>query len=94
MQVDRIGSIEDNYEVTILRLDNFIEEKNIKKIDLMKIDVELHEIEVLEGMGRYIEKYMPIIIIEILNLDIANKVYKMTCIHNYNYYYIDEENGI
>ncbi len=36
-------------EVTTIKLDGFIEKHKIKKIDLIKIDVEANEFEVLEG---------------------------------------------
>ena len=36
-------------EVTTVKLDSFIEKYKIKKIDLVKIDVEANEFEVLEG---------------------------------------------
>ena len=36
-------------KIKTIRLDNFINFNKIKSIDLMKIDVELHEPEVLEG---------------------------------------------
>ena len=52
----------------------------------MKIDVELHEPEVLEGMGIYLKKFKPDILIEVLNNNIAFKLNKL--FKNLNYYYI------
>jgi FkbM family methyltransferase len=46
-------------------LDNFCIEENIKRIDVIKIDVEGHEYEVIKGALKSIEKYKPILIIEI-----------------------------
>ena len=37
------------------RLDEFIEINNIDTLDLIKLDVELHEVQVLEGMGKYLK---------------------------------------
>lgn len=46
-------------EIKITRLDTFIERMNIEKIDLIKLDVETHETEVLEGFGEYLDKFKP-----------------------------------
>tara|TARA_B100000963_G_C22483804_1_gene605960 strand:+ start:183 stop:995 length:813 start_codon:yes stop_codon:yes gene_type:complete len=52
-------SLED-FEVKIIKLDSL----NLNP-DLLKIDVEGHELEVLEGCSSTINKYRPLIIIEI-----------------------------
>lgn len=39
-----------NYEVNVITLSSFIEEKNITKIDVLKIDVEGHEYACLQGL--------------------------------------------
>ena len=44
-------------EIPIKKLKSIIESDNIEKIDLMKIDVETHEFEVLEGMADYLFRY-------------------------------------
>lgn len=72
--------------IKTIRLDNFIKYHKIKSIDLMKIDVELHEPEVIEGMGVYLKKFKPDILIEVLNNNIAFKLNKL--FENLNYYYI------
>lgn len=40
--------------IHIIRLDQFIQLHGITSIDLMKIDVEGHELEVLKGLGTYL----------------------------------------
>ena len=52
------------YEVKTDTLDNFTKEKNIIP-DLIKIDVEGHELSVLKGAENFISKYNPTLIIEI-----------------------------
>lgn len=76
------------------RLDSFIEENNITRIDLMKIDVETHEPEVLAGMGKYLKEFRPDMLIEILNEEIAGKVEKLVKDLDYLYFNIDEKNGL
>ncbi len=41
-------------EITLRRLDEYIEENAIKHINFMKIDIEGHELRALEGMGDYL----------------------------------------
>ena len=65
-----VGNKEDNetesiiYEVKTDTLDNFTKEKNIIP-DVIKIDVEGHELSVLKGAENFISKHHPTLIIEI-----------------------------
>ncbi len=81
-------------EISTLRLDTFIKENNITNIDLMKIDVETHEPEVLEGMGVFLRQFMPTLLIEILNEEVAEKVNTVLDGMNYLFFNIDELAGI
>ena len=40
----------------IMKLSSFVEKEKIKNIDLLKIDVETHEVEVIEGYIEYIKQ--------------------------------------
>lgn len=71
-------------------LHSFILQHNINKIDLMKIDVETHEPEVLEGMQKFLGQYKPTLLIEILNDEVANKVERFVKDLGYLYFNIDE----
>lgn len=62
------------YEVEISTVDSYIQEKEIKDLDLVKIDVEMHEPEVLKGMKSAIKKFKPIIIIEVLSDEIGEQI--------------------
>ncbi len=71
-----------------------------KKADLIKIDVEGHELNVLKGMSKYIKKYKPIIVFECQEKEIFNgtsKVIKFLKGKNYkNFYSIENyiENNV
>ena len=80
--------------IKTVTLKDYIEQNNISRIDLMKIDVETHEPEVMEGFEPYIEKFRPIILIEILNEEVALKVSNYFDPKEYSFYDIDEEFGI
>lgn len=81
-------------EINIKRLDSFIKKNNIQRIDLMKIDVETHEAEVLEGMGVFLERFKPHLLIEILDDEIASNVERILNGLGYQYFEIDEQAGI
>lgn len=74
------------------KLSSFIEEMNIENIDLIKIDVETHEPEVLEGMEDYLNKFQPTMLIEILNDEVGKKVQDLIKGIDYIYFNIDEVN--
>jgi FkbM family methyltransferase len=75
-------------------LDSFIRENNLTAIDLIKIDVETHEPEVLEGFSEYLMKFKPTLLIEILDDAIGKKIENIMRDSGYNYYNIDENAGI
>jgi FkbM family methyltransferase len=81
-------------KINLITLNSFITEHQIPKIDLMKIDVETHEAEVLEGFSMYIEKFKPTILIEILNDEVGQNVEKIVKDLDYLYFNIDEKAGI
>ncbi len=80
-------------EIKVARLDTFIERENIKRIDLLKIDVETHEPEVLEGMGKYLDEFRPAMLIEILNDEVGARVEALVKDKDYLYFNLDEASG-
>ena len=81
-------------EINTIRVDTFIKSEGLTRVDLLKVDVETHEVEALEGFGDYLKKYEPTIIIEILNDRIAKGIEEIISKINYEYYVIDENSGI
>jgi FkbM family methyltransferase len=72
------------------KLSTFIKEQKIARVDLMKIDVETHELEVLEGMEEYLHLFMPTLLIEILNDEVGSKVQNLLKGTDYLFFNIDE----
>lgn len=81
-------------QINTITLDDLIKEMNIDKVDLIKLDVETHEAEVLAGYLKHIYLHRPIILIEILNDAVGEKVEKIVAPLNYLYYNIGESKGI
>lgn len=61
--VDHPGSM-----IEILSLDDFVTEQQIKRIDVIKIDIEGGELDMLEGASETIGRWKPVIFIEINSL--------------------------
>lgn len=81
-------------EIETTTLDDIIEQEKISKIDLIKIDVETHEPEVLEGYKNHLLTHKPSILIEILSDEIGEKVQEIVAPLNYLYFNIGESSGI
>ncbi len=60
-----LGTPKNASGVGSIALDDFIEQREIKKIDFIKIDTDGHEYEVFKGASKSITKFRPKIIFEI-----------------------------
>lgn len=84
--------------VEAIKLDNFINENNIQKVDFIKIDIEGAELPALQGMVETITKNLPLVLIEISESVLTNAIYSADDIinffknHNYQLFQI-KENG-
>jgi len=56
---------ENIIEVPVKRLDIFLEEKGLNKLDFLRMDVEGFELNVYEGIRKTVRKFKPIIQIEV-----------------------------
>jgi FkbM family methyltransferase len=54
------------YPVPVIAIDDFMRERGLERLDLVKIDVEGFEDAVLEGMSAAIERFRPAILMEFL----------------------------
>ena len=53
------------YGVPSTKLDKYVEEKGIEKVDIIKIDVEGAELDVLNGGAKTIERFRPTVLMEV-----------------------------
>lgn len=61
-------------QVKVKRLDHFLNSHNCEGLDLIKIDVESHEPAVLRGLGDWLPRFHPSLIVEIWNNDVGTAV--------------------
>jgi FkbM family methyltransferase len=77
-------------KVLVQKISTFLEHEGLSRIDLMKIDVESHEPEVIEGMGKYVRSMKPTILLEVWNNEIGNRLEEMLTGCDYLFFNTDE----
>lgn len=78
----------EKLEINTITIDEYCDLNNIKKIDLIKIDVESHEPEVLEGYKK-INLHKPVILCEVWNREIGEKIEKYVLTSHYDYFLLN-----
>ena len=95
------GSISDkiNCDFTFIKkvkcmtLENIIRKNKIKSLDLIKIDIEGHELVSLKAFEKSLFYHKPDLIIEVLPTSEGIELYDFLQSGGYNCYHIDEENN-
>jgi FkbM family methyltransferase len=82
------------YEIETITLDDYIAQNNIQRIDLMKIDVEMHEAEVIEGFKKHLDRFTPYMVIEVLDKEIAEKLDAFFANPSYRIFHLDGRNKL
>lgn len=77
--------------VETIRLDEFMSREGLNSLDLIKIDVEMHEPAVLKGMGDAIQRHKPAFLIEVLTDSIGSQITERLLPHGYLFFDIDEQ---
>ena len=86
------GLLNKRTVISTTTLDNFIETENLPKVDLIKLDVETHEPQVIEGYKQYIKLHKPAFLIEVLSDDVGEKLQELFDPLEYFYFNIDDKN--
>ncbi|RAW02649.1 FkbM family methyltransferase [Pseudochryseolinea flava] len=81
--------------VPTITIDSYVEKSNIQALDLLKIDVEGHELSAIEGARSTIAKFKPAIVIEISEHS-GEAVGKLLheIVPGYQFYAIHESGGL
>lgn len=78
-------------QIETVRIDTYIDEHKLEKVDLIKIDVEGFEVPVFESMGKYLKLMQPTILAEIRVEENGNQIMDMLKDCGYVYFDIDEK---
>lgn len=60
------GAVADSYQVRARRLDDIVREAGVTRVDAVKIDVEGAEFLVLKGASETLDRYRPVVSVELL----------------------------
>jgi FkbM family methyltransferase len=78
-------------KVKTMKLDTYVEQNAVNKIDFMKIDTEGTEDKVLEGGKNAIDKFRPLFLCEVLsNTHLEDKLHGLMDSRDYNYYFVQD----
>jgi FkbM family methyltransferase len=94
IKIEDYSGEQNHISVESQRLDTFIENNRLGKIDLIKIDVESHEPLLMEGFKKHLSLHKPVMLIEILNDDIATQISEYVKDCGYLYFNIDERGSV
>ena len=93
---DGMNYLVDGDDIEVIRLDDY----KLVKLNFMKIDCEGHELEVLKGAEKTIEKFRPKMLIEINQMTLERSgisrqdIYKWLDTHGYRYENIYAKQGL
>lgn len=80
-------------QVRVDRLDNIFKEHGFARLDLVKIDIELHEPAALRGMMQTVISCKPTILVEILRDDIGQEIKELLAGFGYMFVPVREDIG-
>jgi FkbM family methyltransferase len=79
--------------IKTVTLDSYIDAHGLPPIDLIKMDVESHEPEVLEGFRQHLEQ-RPTMLVEVIVEEAGRRVEEIVAPYGYLYFDIDEKKGL
>lgn len=65
-------SVSASYKVRTRRLDDIVRESGVSRVDVIKIDVEGAELLVLKGAGETLDRYHPVVAVELMEDQLKN----------------------
>lgn len=79
--------------ISVTTLDEYVHSHKLGPVELLKIDVETHEPEVLEGARNLIRESRPSMLVEVLTQEAATRIAGILKDLNYAFFSIDELRG-
>lgn len=89
-----VGENTLGYAVETLTLDDFLERKALPPIDLIKLDVELHEPAAVRGMRATIARSRPAFLVEVLDRQVGSELTELLQGSDYLMFQIHEQDGL
>ena len=80
--------------VRTVRLDDFAKENALTTIDLIKLDIEGHEVPAIRGLGEHLAMSRPPILVEILSDSSGSEIWKLLQPLGYEAYRIADRTGV
>jgi FkbM family methyltransferase len=80
--------------IAVTRLDDFAAAHHLGRMELLKIDAEMHELPILDGLGRRLAEDRPAMLIEVLTPRIGAEVVQRIEGLGYALFRIDEGQGV
>jgi len=90
----RSGPAYEEMEVATTTLDDYLARNALQAVDLIKIDVEEHEVAVLRGMTDLLARFHPTLLLEVLTESTGVAVMELVGPFGYDAYQIIETDGI
>lgn len=81
-------------DVQTFSLDDYMQQKKVASVDLIKIDIEGHEAAAVRGMSELIARSKPTILIEVLTDDAGTALLGMLEPHGYRLFRISDTDGL
>lgn len=80
------------YNVPTMTLDAYLAQNAVGRVDLVKMDIEMHEPEAVAGYLNGLKRDKPTIVIEILTTEIGERVQKLIADCDYHIYHLKGKN--
>lgn len=71
VDIMKLPKVIDIIRVPLVTLDDFIDKNQLRRVDLVRMDVEGYEYEIYQGMTRTVSKFRPKILVEIHYFDMG-----------------------
>ena len=81
-------------EIDVMTVDDFVDSRNIKGVDLVKIDTEATEDQVLMGMTRTLERDRPAVVCEVLPKGPADAIEAILAPLEYEYFLLTADGPV
>ena len=87
----------DFESIEVSTLDEEVSRLKINRIDLMKIDVEGYELNVLKGAQATLQRFHPLIVVEVIDVNLKNNgqtsAEVIRFLKDFGYHFVDLKNG-